>query len=111
MRSASLLLVFVAATSAFLAPPSAIARRRRFKLGTAPEPPPADTDELASPQETEVGSAEYYKGFVSSPIGDESLPERDPLGGLEQALKLGGSATLVLTALTLGFMASNGLLG
>ena len=105
-----LLLIFVSTTGAFLAPSSIPRRRFALRTGASPDPPPADADE-ASPKETEVGSAEYYKGFVSSPIGDESLPERDPLGGLEQALKLGGSATLVLTALTLGFMASNGLLG
>ena len=59
--------------------------------------------------EVEVGSSDYYKGFLETPI-DEFDAERDPNGGLDQALKLGGGATVVLGALFLGFMASNGLL-
>ena len=59
--------------------------------------------------EVEGGSSDYYKGFLETPI-DEFDAERDPNGGLDQALKLGGGATVVLGALFLGFMASNGLL-
>ena len=67
---------------------------------------PEKKEEVA---EVEVGSSEYYKGFLETPI-DEFDAERDPNGGLDQALKLGGGATVVLGALFLGFMASNGLL-
>ena len=67
---------------------------------------PEKKDEVA---EVEVGSSDYYKGFLETPI-DEFDAERDPNGGLDQALKLGGGATVVLGALFLGFMASNGLL-
>mmetsp|Transcript_14418 Transcript_14418/g.33165 ORF Transcript_14418/g.33165 Transcript_14418/m.33165 type:complete len:135 (-) Transcript_14418:1595-1999(-) len=58
--------------------------------------------------EVEVGSKDYYGGFLSSPIQDETVAERG--SGLEQALKLGGGAVVVLVALVVGFMASNGLL-
>ena len=56
-----------------------------------------------------VGSKDYYEGFLTTPIEDFDA-DRDPNGGLDQALKLGGGATVVLGALFLGFMASNGLL-
>ena len=59
-------------------------------------------------EQVEVGTKEYYSGFLSSPIEDETVAERG--SGLEQALKLGGGAVLLLTALFVGFMASNGLL-
>jgi hypothetical protein len=57
-----------------------------------------------------VGSREYLEGFLSSPIRDDTVREGRRGSGLEQALKLGGSATMVLVLLFLGFMASNGLL-
>ena len=56
----------------------------------------------------EVGSKEYLKGFVSSPIKDETVAERG--SGLEQALKLGGGVSLILIALVVAFLASNGLI-
>ena len=56
----------------------------------------------------QVGSKEYLEGFISSPIEDQTVPERGT--GLEQALKLGGTVSLALIALFLAFMASNGLL-
>mmetsp|Transcript_813 Transcript_813/g.1462 ORF Transcript_813/g.1462 Transcript_813/m.1462 type:complete len:131 (-) Transcript_813:44-436(-) len=64
----------------------------------------------------EVGSKEYYKGFIESPLKpaegglDEVDGDRFRQEGLEQALKLGGGATAVLALLFLGFMGSNGLL-
>lgn len=63
----------------------------------------SETDE-----KVQVGSKEYLEGFISSPINDNSVAERG--SGLEQALKLGGSAALFLVVLFVGFMASNGLL-
>jgi hypothetical protein len=59
-------------------------------------------------EQVEVGTKEYYDGFLSSPILDETVAERG--SGLEQALKLGGGVVLVLIVLVAGFMASNGLL-
>lgn len=56
----------------------------------------------------EVGTKEYYDGFISSPIQDETVAERG--SGLEQALKLAGGVVVVLVVLVAGFMASNGLL-
>ena len=57
----------------------------------------------------EVGSKEYYKGFLDQSLG-EDITERDPMGGLDQALKLGGGATVLLGVLFLLFMQSNGLI-
>jgi hypothetical protein len=54
--------------------------------------------------------SEYYEGFLSQPIQDDSIVERDPLGGLEQAIKLGVGSSLFLGAALLGFMKSNGLI-
>jgi hypothetical protein len=56
----------------------------------------------------EVGSREYLEGFISSPLQDESVAARG--SGLEQAFKLAAGCTVVLGALFVGFMASNGIL-
>ena len=62
-----------------------------------------------SPEDkVEVGSREYLEGFISSPLQDESVAERG--SGLEQALKLAAGCTVVLGALFIGFMASNGII-
>ena len=59
-------------------------------------------------EQVAVGTQEYYKGFLSSPIQDETVAERG--SGLEQALKLGGGVIVVLVVLVVGFLASNGLI-
>jgi hypothetical protein len=54
---------------------------------------------------TKVGSKEYYKGFLVTPLEeDTSIPRGD---GLEQALKLGGAAGIGLVALVAAFLISN----
>ena len=58
----------------------------------------------------QVGSKEYLDGFLSSPIQDDTINTAERGTGLEQGLKLAGSATVVLVVLFLGFVASNGLL-
>eukprot|EP00532_Pseudo-nitzschia_australis_P007662 CAMPEP_0168176102 /NCGR_PEP_ID=MMETSP0139_2-20121125/7569_1 /TAXON_ID=44445 /ORGANISM="Pseudo-nitzschia australis, Strain 10249 10 AB" /LENGTH=103 /DNA_ID=CAMNT_0008094719 /DNA_START=257 /DNA_END=568 /DNA_ORIENTATION=- len=63
----------------------------------------ADDDETV-----EVGTKEYYSGFLASPIQDETVAERG--SGLEQALKLAGGVVVLLVVLVAGFLASNGLL-
>ena len=70
----------------------------------------ADKEIADEKGKVEVGSKEYLEGFVNSPIVDDGLLTRDPLGGLDQAVKLGAGATVVLGILFLGFMASNGLI-
>ena len=55
-----------------------------------------------------VGSKSYYKGFLASPVVDNTVAERG--AGIEQAVKLGGVVTVSLGILVVGFMASNGLL-
>lgn len=67
-----------------------------------------DAPQESEEEKVEVGTKEYYDGFLSSPIQDETVAERG--SGLEQALKLGGGFALVLAVLFVGFMASNGLL-
>ena len=59
-------------------------------------------------EQVALGTQEYYKGFLSSPIQDETVAERG--SGLEQALKLGGGVVVVLIVLVVGFLASNGLI-
>jgi hypothetical protein len=67
-------------------------------------------DEIIMEEETvvEVGTKEYYTGFLSSPIQDETVAQRG--NGLEQALKLGGGVVVVLAVLVVGFLASNDLI-
>ena len=61
-------------------------------------------------EDVKVGSSEYYKGFVSSRIDEE--PEERITGDavLGPTLKLAGQVTVVLAVLTIGFLASNGLI-
>ena len=67
-------------------------------------------DKIIMEEETvvEVGTKEYYTGFLSSPIQDETVAERG--NGLEQALKLGGGVLVVLAVLVVAFLASNDLI-
>ena len=67
-----------------------------------------DDEETKSEEQVEVGTKDYYSGFLSSPIQDETVAERG--SGLEQALKLGGGVVAVLVVLVAGFLASNGLI-
>lgn len=53
---------------------------------------------------TTVGSNEYYRGFLETPLEDVRGD------GMEQALKLGAGTVGVVVALTVAFLASNGLL-
>lgn len=88
------------------------ARSRRAGRGLLTRCRAADGNTTAVPS-TEVGSREYLRGFIASPLdeaGREDLVSRDAMGGLDQGLKLAGGAAAVLAALFLGFMASNGLL-
>ena len=79
-----------------------------------PQQQPQDTSTNTSTEEEEenvvvpVGSKSYYKGFVASPIVDDTIADRG--SGVEQAVKLGGGVTVGLIVLVLGFLASNGLL-
>jgi hypothetical protein len=61
-------------------------------------------------EKVQVRSKEYLEGFISSPIQDTGSTVQERGTGLEQALKLGGSVTIGLVLLFVGFMSSNGLL-
>ena len=117
-----LLYSFLAASDALSLPrPATLARARHQHHVRRPRPKQLFAEEgnavedggSAVTEKVEVGSGEYYKGFVESPI---IPPQEDVDGeafrqeGLEQAIKLGAQATAVLAVLFLGFMASNGLL-
>ena len=57
-----------------------------------------------------VGSSEYYQGFLSRKVDEE--PEERITGDavLGPTLKLAGQVTVVLVLLTVGFLASNGII-
>lgn len=54
--------------------------------------------------ETKVGSKEYYKGFLTTPV-NESRGD-----GIEQAVKLGVGAAGFLLVLTFAFLKSNNII-
>jgi hypothetical protein len=62
-----------------------------------------------SPELTKVGSKAYYEGFFSQPIDESVTATRGD--GTEQAIKFAASSFVVIAALFVGFMVSNGLLG
>lgn len=101
-----MLVLCLAAASAYVTTPAAwrtrvVAPRVRLHLaesGGEAEPEPS------RPEETQVGSGAYYRGFLSTPLEDNRGD------GTEQALKLGAGAAACLGVLLLGFLASNGLL-
>lgn len=70
--------------------------------------PQSERDSDEKTNAVEIGGKEYLKGFISSPIQDDTARERG--NGLEQALKLGGLTTAFLVVLVVCFMASNGLI-
>lgn len=61
-------------------------------------------------ENVKVGSSEYYQGFISRKVDEE--PEERITGDavLGPTLKLAGQVTVVLVLLTVGFLASNGLI-
>mmetsp|Transcript_29649 Transcript_29649/g.31856 ORF Transcript_29649/g.31856 Transcript_29649/m.31856 type:complete len:145 (+) Transcript_29649:100-534(+) len=69
-----------------------------------------DNDERE--EKVEVGTKEYYNGFLSSPIRqqDDTTAAQQRGDGLEQALKLGGGVVPFLMVFVLGFLASNNLI-
>jgi hypothetical protein len=61
-------------------------------------------------ESVKVGSSDYYKGFVSRNVDEE--PEERITGDavLGPTLKLAGQVTVILVLLTIGFLASNGII-
>jgi len=61
-------------------------------------------------ESVKVGSSEYYKGFVSRKVDEE--PEERITGDavLGPTLKLAGQVAVILVLLTIGFLASNGII-
>ena len=53
---------------------------------------------------------QYYEGFLKSSLGESDSVQTENRDTITASVKLGVQATGVLAFLTLGFMASNGLL-
>ena len=70
----------------------------------APEPAPEGMIDRANLDKR------YYEGFIKSSLGEDDDVQREGRDTITASVKLGAQATAVLTALTLGFMWSNGLL-
>ena len=60
--------------------------------------------------DVKVGSKEYYDGFISSGLNDEPRERVTGDAVLGPTFKFVGGFSVVILALLLGFMASNGLL-
>ena len=61
-------------------------------------------------EEVKVGSKEYYDGFISSGLNDEPRERVTGDAVLGPTFKFVGGFAVLIVALLLGFMASNGLL-
>ena len=59
---------------------------------------------------TTVGSSEYYQGFISRSVDEEPAERVTGDAVLGPTLKLAGGVSLGLIALTVAFLASNGLI-
>jgi hypothetical protein len=79
--------------------PATIARRHSFSLKV-------QSDDETVP----VGSEDYYKGFLSRSLDEEPVERVTGDAILGPTLKFVGGFAAALVALTVGFMASNGLL-
>mmetsp|Transcript_11777 Transcript_11777/g.28899 ORF Transcript_11777/g.28899 Transcript_11777/m.28899 type:complete len:139 (+) Transcript_11777:15-431(+) len=65
-----------------------------------------DDDDLT----TKVGSSEYYRGFVDRSLNEEPVERVTGDAILGPTLKFAGGAALILVALTVAFLASNGII-
>ena len=85
-------------------------RARRVAPRAAPdsEAPDAEVPEGYSDR-ANLGK-QYYEGFLKSSLGESDSVQTENRDTITASVKLGMQATGVLAFLTLGFMASNGLL-
>eukprot|EP00588_Corethron_pennatum_P031627 CAMPEP_0194345782 /NCGR_PEP_ID=MMETSP0171-20130528/105051_1 /TAXON_ID=218684 /ORGANISM="Corethron pennatum, Strain L29A3" /LENGTH=129 /DNA_ID=CAMNT_0039112807 /DNA_START=52 /DNA_END=441 /DNA_ORIENTATION=+ len=69
-----------------------------------------DAEEEEEDTTVPVGSPEYYRGFVSRGLDEE--PDQRVTGDavLAQTLKFAGGAAAIIVLLTVGFLASNGII-
>ena len=81
----------------------------------APRATPSDSD--AADADVPEGYSDranlgrrYYEGFLKSSLGESDSVQTENRDTITASVKLGVQATGVLAVLTLGFMASNGLL-
>mmetsp|Transcript_32261 Transcript_32261/g.63919 ORF Transcript_32261/g.63919 Transcript_32261/m.63919 type:complete len:113 (-) Transcript_32261:275-613(-) len=64
----------------------------------------------AESEKNQVGSSEYYKGFISRSVNEEPKERITGDAILIPTLKFVGGMSLVLILLLFGFLASNGLI-
>ena len=110
-RSKSLLLLLILGIAlecghAFSIPETTAlaARKAPVKFMRYAQPTPEQEESV------QVGTGDYYKGFVSRSLDEEPVERVTGDAILGPTFKFVGGFAVVITALFLGFMASNGLI-
>ena len=86
--------------------PNATTKRQRQTIALK-----SQTNDSSENEETvQLGSEEYYKGFVSRSLDEEPVERVTGDAILGPTFKFVGGFAVLLVALFVGFMASNGLL-
>ena len=86
------------------------ARRRVAPRATPSDSDAADADVPEGYSDRANLGKRYYEGFLKSSLGESDSVQTENRDTITASVKLGVQATGVLAVLTLGFMASNGLL-
>jgi|EP00970_Alexandrium_tamarense_P018525 hypothetical protein len=73
-------------------------------------PDPSNSPKNSNEEKVQVGSSEYYKGFLNRSMDVEPVERVTGDAVLVPTLKFAGGVALFLVALVIGFLASNGLL-
>lgn len=79
-------------------------------LSTKDENESASNREGDSDDVVQVGTKEYYKGFISRSVDEEPIERVTGDAVLGPTMKFVGGFTVILAALLLGFLASNGII-
>ena len=82
----------------------------RATPGDSDAPDAADADVPEGYSDRANLGKQYYAGFFKSSLGESDSVQTENRDTITASVKLGAQATGVLALLTLGFMASNGLL-
>ncbi|EJK59377.1 hypothetical protein THAOC_20418 [Thalassiosira oceanica] len=106
---AALAAVISRCTHAFSQPQTLDVNRRRSPRRAAVLAAVDDSDSKTD-SKTTVGSSEYYQGFISRSVDEEPAERVTGDAVLGPTLKFAGGVSLGLIALTVAFLASNGLI-